>query len=398
MQIRNRVRELRLVRASQLLPNRKNWRRHPAEQAAALRGLLAEIGYADVLIARDTPDGLVLIDGHLRAETTPNMMVPVVIVDLTEDEADKLLLTGDALTGMAVADAKQVQALLATLQFENESIGALLENIAGEAALAAINSNMRLDAPGPQIDKAAELQRKWETRYGQLYRIGSQWLICGDSTEPAVVSRVFAAADSHFRMVWTDPPYGINYASKNEYLNRSDRGNRVQRPIANDDSPNVHGLLANALRIGREWALPGAVAYATVPSGPLLPGFIDVFNTSGFNFRHLLVWLKQQFVIGMSDYHYKHEAVLYGWLGNGAHYWAGDRSQDSIFEVDRPHVSDLHATTKPVELVERMIANSSRPTEGIYDPFCGSGTTLVSCLGSSSNGREMLNWPAWRPD
>ena len=95
MQIRNRVRELRLVRASQLLPNRKNWRRHPAEQAAALRGLLAEIGYADVLIARDTPDGLVLIDGHLRAETTPNMMVPVVIVDLTEDEADKFLLTAD---------------------------------------------------------------------------------------------------------------------------------------------------------------------------------------------------------------------------------------------------------------------------------------------------------------
>ena len=123
------------------MPNRKNWRRHPAEQAAALRGLLAEIGYADVLIARDTPDGLVLIDGHLRAETTPNMMVPVVIVDLTEDEADKLLLTGDALTGMAVANAKQVQALLASLQFENESIGALLKNIAGEAALAAINSN-----------------------------------------------------------------------------------------------------------------------------------------------------------------------------------------------------------------------------------------------------------------
>jgi DNA modification methylase len=93
----------------------------------------------------------------------------------------------------------------------------------------------------------------------------------------------------------------------------------------------------------------------------------------------LLIWLKQQFVLGMSDYHYKHEAVLYGWLGNGAHYWAGDRSQDSIFEVDRPHVSDLHATTKPVELVERMIANSSRPTEGIYDPFCGSDTTLVAC-------------------
>ena len=147
-------------------------------------------------------------------------------------------------------------------------------------------------------------------------------LICGDSTKPAVVSRLFAMSESHFRMVCTDSPYGINYASKNEYLNRSDRGNRIQRPIANDDSPNVHALLTNALRIGREWALPGAVAYATVPSGPLLPGFIDAFNTSGFTFRHLLVWLKQQFVIGMSDYRYRHEAILYGW-GNGPHYWAG---------------------------------------------------------------------------
>jgi DNA modification methylase len=391
VQIRNRVRELRLVRASQLLPNRKNWRRHPAEQAAALRGLLDEIGYADALIARDTPDGLVLIDGHLRAETTPNMMVPVVIVDLTEDEADKFLLTADPLAGMAVADVKQVDALLATVRFESESVGALLEKIAGEAALAAINSNMRLDPPEAQIDKAAELQRKWETRSGQLYRIGAHHLIIGDSTEPAIVSRLFATADSHFRMVWTDCPYGIDYASKNEYLNRSDRGNRVQRPIINDDNPNVHALLADALSVGRKWALPGAVAYATVPSGPLLPGFIDALNTSGFNFRHLLVWIKNQFVIGMADYHCRFEVVLYGWLCDGAHYWAGGRSQDNVFEIDRPHVSDLHATTKPVELVERMIANSSRPTEGIYDPFCGSGTTLVACerLGRIGYGVEI---------
>jgi DNA modification methylase len=380
-----------MVRARELLPNRKNPRRHPAAQAAALRGLLAEIGYADVLIARDTPDGLELLDGHLRAETTPNMMVPVVIVDLTEDEADKFLLTGDALTGMALVDAKQVQALIQTLKFENESIGALLENIAGEAALAAINSNLRLDAPEAQIDKATELQRKWGTLSGQLWKINSHHLICGDSTEPAVVSRLFAAADPRLRVAWTDCPYGIDYASKNQYLNRSDRGHRVQKPIINDDSPNVHALLANALRIGREWALPGAVVYATVPSGPLLPGFIDALNASGFTFRHLLVWVKNQFVIGMSDYHYKHEAILYGWLGNGAHYWAGDRSQDSIFEVDRPHVSDLHSTTKPVELVERMIANSSRPTDGIYDPFCGSGTTLIACerLGRIGYGVEI---------
>ena len=71
--------------------------------------------------------------------------------------------------------------------------------------------------------------------------------------------------------------------------------------------------------------------------------------------------------------------ILYGWLGNGAHYWAGGRSQSTVFEIDRPQVSDLHPTTKPLELVTRMILNNTRPTEVVFDPFCGSGTTLVAC-------------------
>src|SRR5271163_3661464 len=105
MVIRDRVRELRRVKAKDLLPNRKNWRVHPKAQASALRGLLAEVGYADALIARELSDGkLQLIDGHLRAETTPNAMVPVLVLDVTEEEADKLLLTLDPLAALAEAD------------------------------------------------------------------------------------------------------------------------------------------------------------------------------------------------------------------------------------------------------------------------------------------------------
>jgi DNA modification methylase len=122
-------------------------------------------------------------------------------------------------------------------------------------------------------------------------------------------------------------------------------------------------LLAAGLTLARKRAAKGAACYVTVPSGPLLSGFIEALNQSGFTFRHLLVWVKQQFVIGMSDYHYRHEPILYGWLNNGAHYWAGGRSQDSVFEIDKPHVSDLHPTTKPVALVTQMIVNSSRAGE-----------------------------------
>jgi hypothetical protein len=112
MLIRDRIKELRRVRARDLLPNPKNWRIHPKVQTAALRGLLAEVGYADALLARELPDGrLVLLDGHLRAETTPSALVPVLILDVSEAEGDKILLTLDPLAGMAESDSERLQAL-----------------------------------------------------------------------------------------------------------------------------------------------------------------------------------------------------------------------------------------------------------------------------------------------
>ena len=103
--IRDRIVELRRVAARELVPNPKNWRRHPARQAAALRGVLEEIGYADALLARILPDGrLMLIDGHLRAETTPDQLVPVLVLDVDENESHKLLATLDPLAAMAETD------------------------------------------------------------------------------------------------------------------------------------------------------------------------------------------------------------------------------------------------------------------------------------------------------
>jgi DNA modification methylase len=377
VEIRDRVRELRRVKAKELRHNPKNWRRHPQAQADALRGLLSEIGYADALLAREQADGsLMLIDGHLRAETTPDTVVPVLVVDVTEDEADKLLLTLDPLAGMAQADSERIKALLATVKSDDEAVGALLEMIADQAEPRENQPGPWVD-PEPQIDQAAELQKHWGTAQGQIWQIGSARLACGDSTDAALVARLFQ--DRKARMVWTDPPYGVSYASKNEYLNRGDRGNRIQKPIVNDDlsSIQLRELFRHALRQALEHAVTGAVCYASVPSGPLLPMFIAGYNDSGFSFKHQLIWLKQQFVIGMSDYHYRYESILYGWR-DGAHYFVDDRSQSNVFEVDKPHINDRHPTSKPTELVGRMIANSSRPGEIVYDPFCGSGTTLVS--------------------
>tara|TARA_Y100000310_G_scaffold55170_1_gene50563 strand:+ start:1003 stop:1776 length:774 start_codon:yes stop_codon:yes gene_type:complete len=130
MQIRDRIKELRRVKASDLLPNPKNWRTHPIAQQDALRGVLAEVGYADALIARETPEGLMLVDGHLRAETTPDSDVPVLVLDINEAEADLMLATLDPLAAMAERDEKRLEDLLDGIDIDNEAVTQLLNNLA----------------------------------------------------------------------------------------------------------------------------------------------------------------------------------------------------------------------------------------------------------------------------
>ena len=129
MQIRDRIKELRRVPASELLPNPKNWRIHPIAQQDALRGVLAEVGYADALIARETPEGLMLVDGHLRAETTPDADVPVLVLDINEAEADLILTTLDPLASMAEADTEALRNLVEGVPTDNEYMKTLLTSI-----------------------------------------------------------------------------------------------------------------------------------------------------------------------------------------------------------------------------------------------------------------------------
>jgi DNA modification methylase len=379
MEIRDRVVELRRVRAGNLVPNPKNWRRHPKVQADALRGLLDEIGIADALLARTLPDGrLQLIDGHLRAQTVPDEEVPVLVLDLSEDEADKLLVTLDPLAAMATADSTRLDALLDSVRTDDPAVRALLNELRAQEELLRTKLDDLAD-PEPQVDKAEALRCKWGTETGQVWQAGPHRLVCGDSRDTGTIQRLWDNGQK-FRMVWCDPPYGIDYAGKNELLNRTDRGNRIQKPIVNDalGPEAVTALFRDALRQSLVFAAPGAACYATVPSGTLLPLFIAAFDDSGFSFKRLLVWVKQHFVIGMSDYQQRHEPVLYGWREDGPHFFISDRCQSSVFEVDKPRVNDLHPTIKPIPLIARMIANSSRPGEIVYDPFCGSGSTIVA--------------------
>ncbi len=128
--IRDRIKELRRVNASELKANPRNWRMHPTSQRAALEGVLAEIGYAAALLARELPDGsLELVDGHLRAETTPNQLVPVLVLDVDENEANKILATFDPLGALAIADDAQLGALLRDIETSSQAVESLLADL-----------------------------------------------------------------------------------------------------------------------------------------------------------------------------------------------------------------------------------------------------------------------------
>jgi len=160
MNIRNRVRELRTVPASDLRPNPKNWRTHPKSQQDALRGVLAEIGMADAVLARELEDGsLMLIDGHLRAETAADATVPVLVLDVNEAEADKLLATLDPLAAMADSDAVKLDELLRSVDTGSEALQQMLASTAAQAGL--YDTSRSVDEVQPVEAKGADTDRDY---------------------------------------------------------------------------------------------------------------------------------------------------------------------------------------------------------------------------------------------
>ena len=215
MKIRDRIKSLRRVRAGDLVPNPRNWRTHPQEQQDALRGILAEVGYADALIARQTPDGLMLIDGHLRAEIDADAKVPVLVLDVTEEEADKIMLTLDPLAAMAEADKQQLGELLHDVQVQSDAVQAMLDGLAEENGVDLLGDASDTPDTEPQTDRAEELRELWATEEGQLWAIpgkaGEHRLLCGDCREAGSWERLLGG--KRINVCMTSPPY----ASQRKY-------------------------------------------------------------------------------------------------------------------------------------------------------------------------------------
>lgn len=376
MKVKDRIKSFRRVKAGDLLPNPKNWRVHPATQANALRGILAEVGWADAVLARETDEGLMLIDGHLRAEVAPEEKIPVLVLDVTEEEGDKILATLDPLAGLATADAERLESLLGELDFDNEDLQKMLDGLKADAGIK--TEPAALEDPEPQIDRAEELLAAWDVKPGQLWEIqGKQThrLLCGDSTKAEDVAKLLGDVVP-FIMV-TDPPYGVEYDPewRDEVLEKLNRR-----------TGNVQGD-SSATWTPAYKLFSGHVAYVWHADRHAAELVVNL-REAGFGVRTQIIWRKPQIVFGRGHYHWQHEPCWYAVRKGGSAKWCGDRTQSTIWEiqhlVSRAKTNGTadefttHGTQKPVECMARPIRNHGGKEDDVYDPFLGSGTTMVA--------------------
>lgn len=220
----------------------------------------------------------------------------------------------------------------------------------------------------PEVSKEPAI-----SRLGEVYQLGKHKVYCGDAKELSILM-----GETKADLLVTDPPYGVSYADKNEFLNSISRGNRNQTKIENDHQTpeemkefwtELFGSIFTHLKSDASY-------YITSPQGGELLLLLSLSDI-GFPSRHMIIWAKNNHVLGRCDYNYKHEPLLYGWLEKHKFYGKG-KQNTSVWQIDKPHSSKEHPTMKPVELFAECILNSSKEGELVLDPFLGSGTAVIA--------------------
>lgn len=214
------------------------------------------------------------------------------------------------------------------------------------------------------------------TRPGDIWTLGDHVLVCGDATNLETVLAAGGAGEG--ALLFTDPPYNVNYEGKT----------KDRLTINNDDMEDSEFLmfLVRAFQAADAFMRPGAAFYICHADSEGL-AFRTAVRDAHWKLAQCIVWVKDQFVMGRQDYHWRHEPILYGWKLGAAHHALVDRTQDTVWEIPRPRASEAHPTMKPVDLVLRAIKNSTEPGELVLDPFGGSGTTLLACESSGRRAR-----------
>lgn len=350
-----------------LTPYGRNPRRndHAVEQMA---GAIQEFGFRIPIIAKSTGE---VVDGHLRLKAAVHLgleTVPVILADdLTPMQIKAFRILANRSATWAEWDDDLLRLELEELQLDDFDLSLtgfdadeLLEIMAGEETTTEGNADE---------DVAPDVPETPVSRPGDVWLLGKHRLLCGDSTDPASFTLLMAGEKA--AMVFMDPPYNVDYANS-----AKDKMRGTHRPILNDNlGEGFYDFLLAALKPTLAHCT-GAIYIAM--SSSELDTLQTAFRAAGGKWSTFIIWAKNTFTLGRSDYQRQYEPILYGWPEGAKRHWCGDRDQSDVWQIKKPHKNDLHPTMKPVELVERAIRNSSRPGEVVLDPFGGSGSTLIA--------------------
>ena len=356
-----------------LRPDPANPRRISDQELETLTRSISEFGLVDPIIARR--EDKTVIGGHQRllaARKLGYKTIPVVLADLTVEQAHLLNIALNKISGSF--DQELLARLLKELQevpnidlslsgFEDDELKKLLKSLDARERRDRIE-NFDLDAAIKDAQNAPVAKR------GDIWLLGEHRVACGDSTDKKAVQGLMGR--SRHRMTFTDPPYNVNYGESMKDKLRKNSNKIINDNLGDAFEPFLEKACKNILEF-----TDGAV-YICMSSSELHT-LQKAFIAAGGHWSTFIIWAKNTFTIGRSDYQRQYEPILYGWREGVNHYWCRDRDQGDVWQVDKPSSSPLHPTMKPLALIERAIQNSSQSGDKVLDTFLGSGSTLIAC-------------------
>jgi hypothetical protein len=337
-----------------LVPYERNARTHSDHQIRQIANSISEFGFTNPILV-DRQAGI--IAGHARllaARLLQLQQVPVIVLShLSDAQKRAYILADNRLALDAGWDDELLRQELQALEGEGFNL-----DLAGFHA-DELRGLLADHSPLSEEDDVPETEPVAVSHPGDVWILGPHRILCGDALQPGHLEQVLDGAPAD--MVFTDPPYNVDYRPPRKHLANT------PRPIANDDlaenfEPFLYQACLNLLRFTR-----GGV-YICMSSSQLHT-LHAVFTRAGGHWSTFVIWAKNTFTLGRSDYQRQYEPVLYGWRQGAERHWCGARDQGDVWCFDKPRLNDLHPTMKPVELIERAITNSSQPVAVLLNRF-----------------------------
>jgi DNA modification methylase len=355
-----------------LIPSARNARTHSDKQITEIASSIKTFGMMSVILV-DTEGGIIAGHGRvLAAQKLGLSQLPVIVIShLSELDRRAYAIADNKIALNAGWNHELLQVELDALKTEGIDLSILGFS---DDELKELADQLRPELSFENEDSAPTPAPVAATRAGDIWLMGDHKLICGDALDEQVYQALFdnEIAD----MVFGDAPYNVAYKSS------CAPGGIANDNLGEDFPAFLEKALANMMRYNQG-------AFYLCMSSSELHTLYSAFTNAGGHWSTFIIWGKDLFTLGRSDYQRQFEPMLYGWRNGSEHFWCGDRNQGDLWLFDKPRVNDLHPTMKPVALVERAIKNSSRPGDIVLDPFCGSGTTLIACEKTRRMGRSI---------